>query len=321
LIGWFRRVSIAIGAMLFASHGELRAEEKGIESYLKLPTSRNLQILNSYDDIWQLGRRFHRQLDPWQLLEDPLQTGRRRADMDSSFQALLNRLATPESRSETFRDLSLKGHASGYRIRQVQDSPGLYSKAKIDIPYQGDQRLDFAFRQNWRAEETFRVPLKLDLPIVQDSMFAFGHFNSRGDSFNYSEMNAVARAGVGMRWADFVPNSELQLRGGPQVTYLDTNTSRVVQERPQFAVEVLARLPVLGRWEVEFTGSAISGYLPNDSNQINQDIRFAYPLGKQGEFYIGATQKWSALINGNGTSTGNPWNLSSQLYFGVELKH
>jgi hypothetical protein len=191
------------------------------------------------------------------------------------------------------------------KIRQVMTQSYLYSKAKIDMP-DGNSADPYA-KRNWRAEETLRMSLPMWEPA-----FVFGHFNTRADSFQYRELNAVAKTGVGVRWVP-MPKSEVLVRGGPMVSYLDTNTSRI-QEQNHFAVEVLAFVPLWGPFSLEYTGGAFAATMPNTQNLINQDFRIAMPLSNNSEFYFGASQRFDSSMS------QVLWTERRQLYIGIELK-
>ena len=215
--------------------------------------------------------------------------------------------STEDPLQSLWQEMRAKSDPAGkYRIRQTLSQSSLYSKAKIDLP-DGSTQADPYAQKNWKAEQMMRLALP-----VWEQAFVFGQFNSNADSFQYRELTATAKTGLGVRWEP-LPKAEVLVRGGPMVAYLDTNTSRL-PEKSRLAVDVLATIPLWGQYELQYTGGAFAATAPNDQNLINQDLRIARQLSNNSEIYLGAKQQ----LDSNYSST--LWNNKRQLYIGIELK-
>jgi hypothetical protein len=63
---------------------------------------------------------------------------------------------------------------------------------------------------------------------------------------------------------------------------------------------------------VEYTSYAVPAATSADRNTINQDVKFALPIGS-GQFHVGAKYKWEA-------ASATPWMDRMQVYMGVQNK-
>ena len=269
---------------------------------------------------WDLASRVQKDQDLALWLIDPW--GFQEASWDDQERAWQNRLrqlgermqdsmsSDEDPTSALWHGMRAKSEPTGkVKIRQTVSQQLWYSKAKIDVPEWTELRPDPYSAKDWRAEET----LRMSIPSME-SMFVFGHFNSNADAFQYRQLTAVAKTGFGWKWSP-IPRSEVQLRGGPMVSYTDTNSATRLQEKSLLSIELFAEMPLLGPFQLEYTGAATTGTLPTDQNLINQDLRIALPIGKSSEFYFGAKQRLDS------TNAQTLWNERRQVYIGVELKH
>ncbi len=79
-------------------------------------------------------------------------------------------------------------------------------------------------------------------------------------------------------------------------------------------VELQARYQLLGPLKVEYDGTALPALTPLDRHRLNQDVRFAIPLGNAGQIRLGARHAWEEQ------PVPRPWTEGMQLYLGVGLK-
>src|SRR5262249_61197043 len=79
------------------------------------------------------------------------------------------------------------------------------------------------------------------------------------------------------------------------------------------AVELVARMPLVGPLELEYTGSAIPAVTRSDTDQFKQELRLALPLKGDNEVEFGARYRWD--------TSPTPWVDRAQLFLGVKLRH
>ena len=102
----------------------------------------------------------------------------------------------------------------------------------------------------------------------------------------------------------------MQLRYATLMSYEVTTPGRV-----QPALEVLAKLPLMGPLSLEYTGAAIPAVARTDYDQLKSELRLAYPLTGDNELEFGARYRWDI------TPTPTPWVDRAQLFLGVKLRH
>ena len=138
----------------------------------------------------------------------------------------------------------------------------------------------------------------------------YGQFDGSGDTLKRQHTALYGKTGVGVKWA-LIAGSELQLRYATLLSYAGLEGPG----RAQPAVEVMARLPLVGPLELEYTGSAIPAVARSDTDQFKQELRFAYPLRGDNEVEFGARYRWEYTL------TPSPWHDRAELFFGVKLRH
>ena len=89
---------------------------------------------------------------------------------------------------------------------------------------------------------------------------------------------------------------------------------RLASEKSQMLLELEARCLLLGPVQLEYVGAAIPALDPLERNRIDQDLRFAVPLGQAGQLRLGAKCTWQDL------TAPKSWNDGMQLYLGVGLR-
>ena len=235
-----------------------------------------------------------------------------------AFQNLLDRLTGdgPGLRSEP-APLALAGvrrDPGRWRYRQETADTLYRLTTKIETPDPFEVRTLPYGGRDWKAEEKFQVPLPLP-PVVAEQMFVFGQFSGAGDSFNNQQTTLNGKTGVGVKWS-LLAGSELQFRYGTLFNYADVYRTTRFSERTQPAVEVLAKLPLplIGPWQLEYTGSALPALTSADHDQLRQELKLALPLKGDSEFEFGARYRWDYVQT-------TPWADRAQLFLGVKLRH
>lgn len=194
-----------------------------------------------------------------------------------------------------------------YKLQNEITQSVVYHKSQFDIsqltpgdtqPYQS---------KDWRASELF----KLSVPMME-ALFFYGQVDSNADGWAYRKMTSIAKTGVGLKLIP-LPKSELQLRGGPMITYIDENSATRVQALSRYSLEVLAKMPLFGRLSLQYSGNALRSAQPNLNNQFNQDLKLAITFNSGNQFHIGAKQQIEYF-----TSQSNL--EQTQLYLGFTLK-
>ena len=184
----------------------------------------------------------------------------------------------------------------------------------IETPQPMAVRTPYAGR-TWNAEEKLQIPIPISSPLAEQ-MFVLGQFNGSGDSLNNQQTTLTGKTMVGMKWM-MIGQSELQLRYGTIFNPDGSLGQSRFIEKTQPAVELLARMPLLGPWSIEYTGSALAGLTPADRDQLRQELRLAVPLGRgDDEFEFGARYRWDVVP----ATMATPWTDRAQLFMGIKFR-
>jgi hypothetical protein len=248
----------------------------------------------------------------WMTAADPLPTS---TDMplpgpSGSFQQLLDRLGSIDEPSRGAVAVHPGMTIDPGRWRYQQETVGgLYRrKTKLEMPDPQEVFIPYGGR-DWKAQEKLQIPVPIPIPLAEQ-LFVYSQFDGSGDSLKQQQTALSGKTGVGLKWAP-IAGSELQLRYATLFKYADVDGP----SRAQPAVEVMARLPLVGPLELEYTGSAIPAVARSDTDQFKQELRFAYPLRGDNELEFGARYRWEY------TPTPSPWVDRAQLFLGVKLRH
>jgi hypothetical protein len=160
-------------------------------------------------------------------------------------------------------------------------------------------------KQAWQTEEAWKLPLA-------GPVFVFGQFGANSEEAAQQDMKVAGRTGLACK-LPVGSAAELVVRSGPGVSYTDPLRPLHVRERSDWLVEVQARLPLLFGVGLEYQGSAAPSLSPLDRDQVNQDLRLAFPVGAAGKVQFGARHRWQ------NTPELRPWSDGMQLYLGLEL--
>jgi hypothetical protein len=196
------------------------------------------------------------------------------------------------------------------RWRYQQETAGEFYKwkTKLEVPDPQEVMTPYGGR-DWKAQEKVQIPVPIPVPLAEQ-LFVYGQFDGRGDSLKQQQTALSGKTGVGAKWS-LIAGSEVQLRYATLFKYADVDGP----SRAQPAVEVNARLPLLGPLELEYTGTAIPAVARTDTDQFKQELRFAYPLRGDNELEFGARYRWEYTPN------ATPWQDRAQLFLGVKLRH
>lgn len=167
-------------------------------------------------------------------------------------------------------------------------------------------------RQRWEAPplpvQPWQTDESLQLPVL-GPFFAFGQCGAAPDTSPSRELRVSSRGGIGCKM-QVLPGAELQMRGGPVMTFRE----RLGGEEAQWLVEVQAKYALPLSLGLEYQGAALPALNPAARDRVTQDVRVAVPLGDSGQFRLGARHQWE------NAPTYRPWGEGMQLYLGVELK-
>ena len=244
--------------------------------------------------------------DPGPFAVGPSQTAIGPGD---SFQHLLDRMGDAVSRPQpafsTTAGLIVDPGRWRYKLEQTGD---FYRRTtKVEVPDPHEFVVPYGGR-NWMAQQKLQVPVPIDVPLAEQ-LFVYGQIDGSGDAIRNQQTSLYGKSGVGVKWA-LVAGSELQLRYATLMSYESATPGRV-----QPALEVLAKLPLMGPLSLEYTGAAIPAVARTDLDQIKSELRLAYPLRGDNELEFGARYRWDV------TPTPSPWMDRAQLFFGVKLRH
>lgn len=228
------------------------------------------------------------------------------------FQQLLNRVAPIE---DLVRPAPLPGLIvdPGRWFYKHERAGEMYKRrTKLEVPDANEVLTPYGAR-NWKAQEKVQIPVPLSLPVAEQ-LFVYGQFDGSGDALSNNQTYLYGKTGVGVKWS-LIARSELQLRYATLLSYADSVTTGRFQERAQPAVEVMARMPLYGPLEIEYTGSAVPAVSRTDTDQLRQELRLALPLRGDNELEFGARYRWDYA------QETTPWVDRAQLFLGVKLRH
>jgi hypothetical protein len=154
----------------------------------------------------------------------------------------------------------------------------------------------------WKTEDNLQLN-------VLGPLFAFGQFGAAPDTTATRNLQISSRTGLGWK-LPVAPGAEVQLRGGPVMTFHGTTGG----EEAQWLVEVQARYTLPLQLGLEYQGAAMPALNPAARDRVTNDVRLAVPLGDAGQFKVGARHQW------DNAPTARPWGEGMQLYLGLELK-
>jgi len=270
-------------------------------------------LKRSTDDVWKVAEQpapfaWMNPDHPVSTLSDPISFG------SPSFQQILDRVAPSNDQPRTSAGLpGVITDPGRWFYKKEMTGGGLYKRrSKLEVPDPIDVWNPSAGR-NWMAQEKLSIPVPVPVPGA-DQLFFYGQFDGSGDALNNVNTSIYGKTGIGLKWA-LPARSELQLRYGTLFSYADPNSAGRFQERAQPAVEVMARVPIFGPLEIEYTGAAIPAVTRADTDQLRQELRLALPLRGDNELEFGARYRWDYL------QATTPWADRATLFLGVKFRH
>lgn len=263
-------------------------------------------------DVWKVAE----QPAPfaWMTEVAPFQAGSESTGgKNESFQVLLDRMSILNEPERA--PLGLPGviiDPGRWRYQQEHSGELFNRKTKLELPDPNEVFTPYSAR-NWKAQQKVQIPVPIPLPVAEQ-IFVYGQLDGSGDALNNHQANLYGKTGVGLKWL-LPARSELQLRYATLLSHSDDLTAGRYQERAQPAVELMARVPLMGPLSIEYTGSAIPAVTRTEFDQLKQELRLALPLTGDNELEFGARYRWEyAPFN-------SPWTDRAQLFLGVKIRH
>jgi hypothetical protein len=172
------------------------------------------------------------------------------------------------------------------------------TKAMRDAPIQGDR---------WQTEEALQVP-------VAGPLFVFGRFQGGYNTLTAQESTLVGHTGIGCKLKPLA-GAEILIRGGSRMSYQadPLRPDRLPRERQDLLLELQCGYEVIGPLKLEYQGTAQPALDPLERNRVQQDLRFAIPLGADGHLHLGAKHQW------DDATVVHSWADGMQLYLGIGL--
>jgi hypothetical protein len=223
------------------------------------------------------------------------------------FQQILDRMADADDRSRpTATAPGLIVDPGRWRYKQEISGDLFRRTTKLEVPDPQEVWVPYGGR-SWKAQEKVQIPVPVAVPTAEQ-LFVYGQFDGSGDALTHQQTSLSGKSGVGVKWA-LIAGSELQLRYATLLSYADASPSRVLP-----SLEVLAKLPLVGPLQLEYTGAAIPAVARTDTDQFKQELRLAYPLKGDNELELGARYRWDL-------TPSTPWVDRAELFLGVKLRH
>jgi hypothetical protein len=167
---------------------------------------------------------------------------------------------------------------------------------------------DTAPKGGWRKEQV----LSLTGPV-----FLFGEVQKGEEWMADPGAKVVGDTGVACKLPSLA-GADLLFRLGPELTYdgaIKPNEHSALPVQPRWLrVDLHARWSVLGPLGVEWQSAACPGVGDGERDRLIQDVRAVVPLGKAGQFQLGAKRIWE-----NTAEPKNPWAEMTQFYTGFKL--
>ena len=155
--------------------------------------------------------------------------------------------------------------------------------------------------------------MPIPLPVAEQ-IFVYGQIEGSGEAWSNHPGNLYSKSGVGLKWS-LPARSELQLRYATLLSYSDDLVARRYQERRSRPWSSAPGVPLFGPLAIEYSGSAIPAVTRTDSDQLKQELRFAWPLAGDNELEFGARYRWEYA------PVSTPWTDRTGLFFGIKLRH
>jgi hypothetical protein len=268
-----------------------------------------------------LSRRPDPTADVWHVAEPPSQfawmidsgplpvgTGEPAAGAGESFTQILERMGDDRSHTQAGSAPGLVVDPGRWRYKLETTGDFYRRTSKLEVPDPQEVWSPYGAR-DWKAQEKVQIPVPVSIPLAEQ-LFVYGQFDGKGDALVRQQTSLTSKSGVGVKWA-LIAGSELQVRYATLTSFDATSPSRV-----QPALEVLAKLPLVGPLSLEYTGSAIPALARTDTDQFKQELRFAYPLKGDNELEFGARYRWDVMA-----VTPTPWLDRAELFFGIKFRH
>jgi hypothetical protein len=164
---------------------------------------------------------------------------------------------------------------------------------------------DPLWKRTWKSDESWRCTLV-------GPVYVFGQLGANSEEAGQADLKVGGRTGLACK-LPVGSLAEVQVRTGPGVSYTDPLRPERMRETSNWQVDVQARCPLLYGIGLEYQGVALPALTPYAQDQINQDVRLAFPVGTAGKLQLGARHRWT------NTADPRPWTDGMQLYMGVEL--
>jgi hypothetical protein len=167
------------------------------------------------------------------------------------------------------------------------------------------------------AESDLPASKSLRVPLV-DSIFLFGQVQKDQDWMPLPTTGRmIGDTGFGCKLPSLA-GAELLFRCGPEMTYdralRSPDRSATLVRSQWLRLDLQARWSLLGPVGLECQGTAIPALADYERDRIIQDIRAVVPVGKSGQFQLGAKRIWE-----NNPADSKPWSEETQFYTGFKL--
>jgi hypothetical protein len=164
--------------------------------------------------------------------------------------------------------------------------------------------------------EELPFPKNLQVPLA-GSVYLFGQVQ-KGDEWQVAPGSGkmVGDGGLGLKLPSLA-GADLLFKCGPEMSYdgtLKPADRSSLPVRPQWVrLDLQARWSFLGPVGLECQGTALPAFGDTERDRLIQDVRAVIPVGKNGQFQLGAKHTWEYI-----TDT-KPWSEATQFYGGFKL--
>jgi hypothetical protein len=159
----------------------------------------------------------------------------------------------------------------------------------------------------WVTEEALKVN-------ITGPVFLLGKVGATFDTLTTQQRQLSSRTALGYRLMPW-EGIEILFQGGPAMVHAEDplRPEQLPHDHAEMLLELQCQCPLAGPFHLEYQGTAVPALSPIDHHRLDQDVRLALPLGRTGNFRLGAKCHWEEA------APPRPLLDTMELYLGLGL--